>query len=157
MKAQLEEAEAGRRTLVAIGKGHCTARRRRHDISAHQEKHANAGPYCCPPPPLLTDCGAGVGRVSNELLLHLFHEVDLLEPSQPLLQSAQKNLGHLTASAEGIQEGAGAEKSQGGDAGRSRGAGASQPRPGRPEVPAGHRAVNFYLAGLQQHVFETGR
>ena len=96
--------------------------------------------------------------MSNELLLHLFHEVDLLEPSQPLLQSAQKNLGHLTASAEGNQEGAGAEKSQGGDAGRkSRGDGAPQPWTGRPEVPAGHRAVNFYLVGLQQHVFETGR
>lgn len=35
-----------------------------------------------------TDCGAGVGRVSKELLLHVFQEVDLLEPSQHLLETA---------------------------------------------------------------------
>ena len=34
-----------------------------------------------------------MGRVTNELLLHLFDEVDLLEPSQPLLECARKNLG----------------------------------------------------------------
>lgn len=27
------------------------------------------------------DCGAGVGRVSEQLLLHHFQEVDLVEPS----------------------------------------------------------------------------
>ncbi len=27
------------------------------------------------------DCGAGVGRVSEQLLLHFFQEVDLVEPS----------------------------------------------------------------------------
>ena len=27
------------------------------------------------------DCGAGIGRVSSELLLHYFQEVDLVEPS----------------------------------------------------------------------------
>ena len=27
------------------------------------------------------DCGAGIGRVSAELLLHYFQEVDLVEPS----------------------------------------------------------------------------
>jgi protein N-terminal methyltransferase len=42
--------------------------------------------------PLPSLCGAGVGRVSNELLLHLFHEVDLMEPSKPLLDCARKNL-----------------------------------------------------------------
>eukprot|EP00967_Tisochrysis_lutea_P002812 scaffold3398_cov21-Tisochrysis_lutea.AAC.1 len=42
------------------------------------------------------DCGAGVGRVAKELLLHVFHEVDLLEPSQHLLEAAG-------SSASGIQ------------------------------------------------------
>ena len=78
-------------------------------------------------PPLKPDCGAGVGRVTNELLIHLFDEVDLLEPSMPLLQSAQKNLGH------------GSKKPKG------------------QEVPSGHRAVHFYHAGLEQHVFEPER
>lgn len=41
---------------------------------------------------LPADCGAGVGRVTNELLLHLFHEVDLMEPSRPLLECSQQNL-----------------------------------------------------------------
>lgn len=29
----------------------------------------------------VADCGAGIGRVSSELLLHYFQEVDLVEPS----------------------------------------------------------------------------
>lgn len=36
------------------------------------------------------DCGAGVGRVAKELLLHVFQEVDLLEPSKHLLETAGK-------------------------------------------------------------------
>jgi len=36
------------------------------------------------------DCGAGVGRVAKELLLHVFQEVDLLEPSQHLLEAASE-------------------------------------------------------------------
>ncbi len=49
------------------------------------------------PPPTLpaclpADCGAGVGRVSRELLLHHFHEVDLLEPAGSLLEAARANL-----------------------------------------------------------------
>lgn len=70
------------------------------------------------------DCGAGVGRVSYELLLHLFQEVDLLEPSRPLIDCAQKKL-----------------------AGSKRVAG----------VPAGHRAVNFFCAGLQELDFQAAR
>ena len=50
-------------------------------------------------------------------------QVDLLEPSRPLLECAQKNLT--------------AKKLRG--------------------VPAGHQAINFYCAGLQEHVFEPGR
>eukprot|EP00873_Tetraselmis_striata_P039931 jgi/Tetstr1/460195/TSEL_005510.t1 len=38
------------------------------------------------------DCGAGVGRVSAELLLHHFHEVDLLEPVDKLLKKAEATL-----------------------------------------------------------------
>jgi hypothetical protein len=41
-------------------------------------------------PCMHADCGAGVGRVAKELLLHVFHEVDLLEPSQHLLEAAGK-------------------------------------------------------------------
>lgn len=52
-------------------------------------------------------------------------EVDLLEPSQHLLQTAEKNL-----------KGPAAKKL---------------------DLPPGHKAVNFYLAGLQQHVFEPQR
>ncbi|GBF88711.1 hypothetical protein Rsub_01610 [Raphidocelis subcapitata] len=38
------------------------------------------------------DCGAGVGRVTQELLLHFFDTVDLLEPSRHLLSKAQRSL-----------------------------------------------------------------
>mmetsp|Transcript_7721 Transcript_7721/g.16654 ORF Transcript_7721/g.16654 Transcript_7721/m.16654 type:complete len:257 (-) Transcript_7721:416-1186(-) len=69
------------------------------------------------------DCGAGVGRVSQELLLHYFQEVDLLEPSSHLLNMAKQTLtGRRLVG-----------------------------------VPPGHNAVNFYLQGLQEHVFEPQR
>jgi len=42
---------------------------------------------------LAADCGAGVGRVSEQLLLHSFQTVDLLEPSKHLLDTAQQKLG----------------------------------------------------------------
>ena len=38
------------------------------------------------------DCGAGVGRVSQHLLLHHFCEVDLIEPSHHYIETARKNL-----------------------------------------------------------------
>ncbi|EIE19830.1 hypothetical protein COCSUDRAFT_30891 [Coccomyxa subellipsoidea C-169] len=38
------------------------------------------------------DCGAGVGRVTEQLLLHHCAEVDLVEPSKHLLETAQRNL-----------------------------------------------------------------
>lgn len=38
------------------------------------------------------DCGAGIGRVSKELLLHYFNQVDVVEPSEHLLETARKNL-----------------------------------------------------------------
>ncbi len=38
------------------------------------------------------DCGAGVGRVSEQLLLHHCAQVDLIEPSKHLLDTAQHNL-----------------------------------------------------------------
>lgn len=45
------------------------------------------------------DCGAGVGRVSEQLLLHHFNTVDLLEPSKHLLDTAQKNLKRAVSGA----------------------------------------------------------
>ncbi len=41
---------------------------------------------------LHTDCGAGVGRVAEQLLLHHFAIVDLIEPSQHLIGAAKRNL-----------------------------------------------------------------
>lgn len=41
------------------------------------------------------DCGAGVGRVTEQLLRHHFHTVDLLEPSQHLLDTARTNLSAM--------------------------------------------------------------
>lgn len=38
------------------------------------------------------DCGAGVGRVTEQLLLHHFHEVDVLEPSSTLMETAKRKL-----------------------------------------------------------------
>lgn len=38
------------------------------------------------------DCGAGVGRVSQNLLLHHFQEVDLVEPSHHYIETARKAL-----------------------------------------------------------------
>ncbi|KAL3678367.1 hypothetical protein R1sor_021323 [Riccia sorocarpa] len=40
------------------------------------------------------DCGAGVGRVTKNLLMHHFNEVDLVEPVQQLIEVAQQDL-HL--------------------------------------------------------------
>ncbi|KAG6550202.1 hypothetical protein Mapa_008162 [Marchantia paleacea] len=38
------------------------------------------------------DCGAGVGRVTKNLLVHHFHEVDLVEPVQQFLDVARQEL-----------------------------------------------------------------
>lgn len=38
------------------------------------------------------DCGAGVGRVTKNLLLKHFHEVDLVEPVSHFLESAREKL-----------------------------------------------------------------
>ena len=76
------------------------------------------------------DCGAGVGRVAIGLLIHLFDEVDLLEPSEPLLQHAKNKL---------------------------LGPGGSVPEDLSSKIPPGHRVVNFYQKGLQEHTFEPGR
>ncbi|KAJ7552166.1 hypothetical protein O6H91_06G044900 [Diphasiastrum complanatum] len=38
------------------------------------------------------DCGAGVGRVTKQLLLRHFHEVDLVEPVQHFLETARRDL-----------------------------------------------------------------
>lgn len=49
------------------------------------------------PPVPAADCGAGVGRVSEQLLLHTFNTVDLLEPSKHLLDTAQQKLNAAAA------------------------------------------------------------
>ncbi len=43
------------------------------------------------------DCGAGVGRVSQNLLLHHFQEVDVVEPSHHYIESARKALSGSSA------------------------------------------------------------
>ena len=43
------------------------------------------------------DCGAGVGRVSQNLLLHHFQEVDVVEPSHHYMESARKALSGSSA------------------------------------------------------------
>merc|ERR1712232_229760 len=40
------------------------------------------------------DCGAGIGRVTDGLLLHFFKKVDLVEPSERLLGVAQKQISN---------------------------------------------------------------
>lgn len=45
------------------------------------------------------DCGAGIGRVTSSLLLHFFDEVDLVEPSGHLLETARRNLVEIRPSA----------------------------------------------------------
>ncbi|KAJ7297989.1 hypothetical protein O6H91_Y024200 [Diphasiastrum complanatum] len=42
--------------------------------------------------PCLQYCGAGVGRVTKQLLLRHFHEVDLVEPVQHFLETARRDL-----------------------------------------------------------------
>jgi len=61
----------------------------------------------------------------------MFDEVDLLEPSEPLLQYAKEKL---------------------------LGTGGSVPEDlGSKTPPPWHRVVNFYHKGLQEHTFEPGR
>lgn len=69
------------------------------------------------------DCGAGVGRVTEQLLLHHCAEVDLVEPSAHLLEAAKQRLGGHAVKG----------------------------------VPRGHKAVNFYQAGIEAHDPEPGR
>ena len=73
------------------------------------------------------DCGAGVGRVSENLLLHTFDEVDLIEPSQHLLATAQQRLS------------------------------SSGRKQNEEPWPADHVARNFWQLGLQQWTPEAGR
>ena len=43
-------------------------------------------------PPFLVDCGAGIGRVTRELLLPLFRCVDMVEQDQTFSDTARKNM-----------------------------------------------------------------
>ena len=56
---------------------------------SHQHPHAHGlrlSMWCS------ADCGAGVGRVTERLLLRFFQEVDLVEPSAHLIQEARRKL-----------------------------------------------------------------
>lgn len=68
------------------------------------------------------DCAAGLGRVTTELLLHFFMEVDLLEPSQPLMDEARRLLTQPRT--RDSQEN---------------------------EHPADHRAVHFFQLSFHEH------
>ncbi|XP_065630302.1 alpha N-terminal protein methyltransferase 1-like [Quercus suber] len=43
------------------------------------------------------DCGSGIGRVTKNLLIRYFNEVDLLEPVSHFLDAARENLGHTSS------------------------------------------------------------
>lgn len=52
-----------------------------------------------PPSFLDADCGAGVGRITKNLLLKHFNEVDLLEPARHFLDAARVSLSTTTETA----------------------------------------------------------
>ena len=90
MNPQLEEAVSGSRRLVALGKMPVIFKYTILAMSISIDPDLFLMSKC-------TDCGAGIGRVSNELLLQYFNEVDLLEPSVKLIDEARKNLsGRVT-------------------------------------------------------------
>lgn len=61
--------------------------------------HLSEGPL--PGRPLVAlDCGAGVGRVTKNLLLRRFHEVDLVEPVSHFLESAKEELKDVSCSGD---------------------------------------------------------
>ena len=46
---------------------------------------------------MLLDCGAGVGRISKDLLKKYYSELHLVEVAQPLLDQAKRDLGEYPA------------------------------------------------------------
>lgn len=50
------------------------------------------------------DCGAGVGRITEQLLVHVFDDVDLLEPLPHFLDKAKENLARAGAWDDGQQQ-----------------------------------------------------
>ena len=48
----------------------------------------------------VADCGAGVGRVTEHLLLRYFHAIDLVEPVQHYLKAAEEKLTPLAKEAD---------------------------------------------------------
>ena len=113
-KRQLTEAEAGKRKLIVAGELDVSAALVRCiglALRAWVCYLCAAAPFDIPPlqlgpAELLTltqlwqisdsvvhaDCGAGVGRVTEQLLLHHFAIVDLIEPSKHLMGTAEQNL-----------------------------------------------------------------
>lgn len=87
--AQLKEGTAGTRRLIAAGE-----LREHRTASAYTQGLSKSTHWCVE----TADCGAGVGRVSEQLLLHHFHEVDLVEPSRHLLDTAEQRMSGPKAS-----------------------------------------------------------
>jgi len=54
------------------------------------------------PPLVAADCGAGVGRVSKDLLLRFFATVDIIEPSAHLLAAAKARLADAVKAGSGL-------------------------------------------------------
>ncbi|CAI5958809.1 unnamed protein product [Closterium sp. NIES-65] len=50
-------------------------------------------------PLVALDCGAGIGRVTKEFLLHVFNEVDLVEPVRHFIDAARDHLASPPSSA----------------------------------------------------------
>jgi len=79
------------------------------------------------------DCGAGVGRVTEQLLLAHCAEVDLVEPSRHLLDAARARLAPSCSGGRG-------------DSGE-----------GELPYPPGHAASGFFEMGLQGFTPAPGR
>ncbi|KAK9840774.1 hypothetical protein WJX81_003944 [Elliptochloris bilobata] len=83
------------------------------------------------------DCGAGVGRVTEQLLLSRCAQVDLIEPSAHLLNAARATLAPSASSGDGCSSNGGAS--------------------GERRHPPGHAAADFFQMGLQAFTPAPGR
>lgn len=72
-------------------------------------------------PLVALDCGAGIGRITRELLLHYFAEVDILEPSQVLIEEAKRLLQPPSSDSNNLSH------------------------------PDGYHVANYFQIGLQEH------
>ena len=105
-RRQLEEAEAGKRKLTVAGEQPlqhllihvlCACKTLAKKLVAAESELLPTALPAAPhddvqPDWRCADCGAGVGRVTEQLLLHHFATVDLIEPSEHLMGTARENL-----------------------------------------------------------------